>query len=223
MSASPVTASAASVEIHREAGVLRVRMSGRFTLSAGLPRADALAPELDAAGPGARLVFEPAELEAWDSGLVSFVFAAASLASARGVAIDTSALPEGARRLLQLSLAVPARVDTRSSRRTTRSRRAWARWRCAPGAPRATRSSFLGETVSRLGALAARPRPLPPRGPDARLRVGGRGGARDRGPDQLPDRRRARVRGRGPAPAVRGHDLRGEPGRRSASRASWGR
>ena len=152
MSASSVTASAAGVEVHREAGVVRVRVSGRFTLSAGLPRADALAPELDAAGPGARLVFEPSGLEAWDSALVSFVFSAASLAAARGVAIDTSALPEGARRLLELSLAVPARVMPETPADDALTARvgevALRAWRTAGDA-----LEFLGEAVTALGAL----------------------------------------------------------------------
>jgi len=152
VSLSTATTNAAGCEVRREAGVVRVRLSGRFTLSAGLPSVDAVARELEQAPPAVRLVFEPASLEAWDSALVSFVFSAAGLAAARGVAVDTTALPEGARRLLDLSLAVPARVmpqtpvdDALTARVGEVALRAW---RTAGDA-----LEFLGEAVLALGAL----------------------------------------------------------------------
>ena len=152
MSLSTATTNAAGCEVRREAGVVRVRLSGRFTLSAGLPSVDAVARELEQAPPAVRLVFEPASLEAWDSALVSFVFSAAGLAASRGVAVDTTALPEGARRLLDLSLAVPARVmpqtpvdDALTARVGEVALRAW---RTAGDA-----LEFLGEAVLALGAL----------------------------------------------------------------------
>ena len=133
-------------------GAVRVRLSGRWTLADGLPSADPVARELEAAPPGARLVFEPAGLERWDSALVSFVFSATSLAAARGAAVDTSALPEGARRLLELSRAVPARVLPLTPKDDALTARvgevALRAWRTAGDA-----LDFLGETLVALGAL----------------------------------------------------------------------
>ncbi len=135
MSASaPATDASSRLHVARDSqGRIRVSLSGRWTLADGLPSPEPVARGLEAARPGARLVFEPVGLEAWDSALVSFVFSAAGLAAARGVAIDTSALPEGARRLLELSLAVPARVmpetavdDALTARVGEVALRAWA-------------------------------------------------------------------------------------------------
>jgi phospholipid/cholesterol/gamma-HCH transport system permease protein len=152
LSASTATTNVAGLELSREAGVLRVRLSGRWTLAAGLPSVDEVARELETAPPGVRLVFEPAGLETWDSALVSFVFSAASLAAARGAAVDTSALPEGARRLLGLSLAVPARVLPKAPKDDALTARvgevALGAWHTAGDA-----LDFLGETLVALGAL----------------------------------------------------------------------
>jgi phospholipid/cholesterol/gamma-HCH transport system permease protein len=144
--------SAAAFEVRQEPGLVRVRLSGSWTLNAGPPSADALAAELTTAPPGARIVFEPAGLTAWDSALVSFLHSAANRAAARGSALDTEALPEGARRLLDLSLAVPPRVrppvekdDALTARVGAVSLRAWGTAGDA--------LHFLGETVLAAGAL----------------------------------------------------------------------
>lgn len=152
MSASTTT-SAAHLDVRSEAGALMVSLSGSFTLAAGLPSLDALERALEEAPPGTRLVFEASGLEAWDSALVSVVFSAAGRAAARGVAVDASGLPDGARRLLELALAVPARElpqpetdDALTARVGTVALRAW---RTAGDA-----LEFLGETVRAAGALA---------------------------------------------------------------------
>jgi phospholipid/cholesterol/gamma-HCH transport system permease protein len=152
LSASTATTNVAGLEVSREAGGVRVRLSGRWTLSAGLPSADEVARALQAAPPGSRLVFEPSGLQAWDSALGSFLFAAAGLAAARGIAVDTTSLPEGARRLLELSLAVPARVlpqPTKDDALTARVGEVALRaWSTAGNA-----LDFLGEATLALGAL----------------------------------------------------------------------
>jgi len=152
LSASTATTNVAGLEVSREAEGLRVRLSGRWTLSAGLPSTDEVARELEAAPPGTRLVFETVGLERWDSALVSFVFSATRLAAARGAAVDTSALPEAARRLLQLSQAVPARVLPLTPKDDALTARV------GEVALRASRTAFdaldfLGETLLALGAL----------------------------------------------------------------------
>jgi len=152
LSASTATTNVAGLEVSREAWGVRVRLSGRWTLSAGLPSTDAVARELEAAPPGTRLVFETVGLEAWDSALVSFVFSTAGMAAARGASVDASALPDGARRLLALSLAVPARVLPKAPKDDALTARV------GEVALRAFRTAgdaldFLGETVVALGAL----------------------------------------------------------------------
>jgi phospholipid/cholesterol/gamma-HCH transport system permease protein len=135
-----------------EGGVLRVRLSGRWALGADQPQASALEAALRAA-PVERVVFEPAGLEAWDSALVSFLLAASAAASERGAAVDASALPDGARRLLDLSRAVPPRVapagapadDAVTARVGVAALRA--------GRTAADALEFVGETVVALWAF----------------------------------------------------------------------
>jgi len=150
---APATDALSRLQIARDSqGAIRVRLSGRWTLADGLPSTDSVARELESAPAGTRLVFEAAGLETWDSALVSFLFSAAGLAAARGSAVDTSALPEGARRLLDLSLAVPARVMPQTPKDDALTARvgevALRAWRTAGDA-----LDFLGETVVALGAF----------------------------------------------------------------------
>jgi phospholipid/cholesterol/gamma-HCH transport system permease protein len=65
---------------------------------------------MDSTAPPTRVVLEDGGLESWDSALVTFVHQVAASAAARGVALDAGALPEGARRLLDLARAVKPRV-----------------------------------------------------------------------------------------------------------------
>jgi phospholipid/cholesterol/gamma-HCH transport system permease protein len=150
MISSPPTA---SCEIARDsAGTLRVRLSGRWSLAEGVPSLEPLAQELDRAEGARQLVFEPSGLEAWDSALVTFVHAAAGLASDRGLEADLSMLPEGARKLVELARAVPPRLqpaappdDALTARVGQVALHAWGTVGDA--------LTFLGETVLALGAM----------------------------------------------------------------------
>lgn len=92
-------------------GSLLVQLSGTWRLAPGLPSSAALSAELESERAPTRVVFDPAGLEAWDSSLVAYVHAAAGAAAARGIAVDCSALPESARKLLELARAVPTRIE----------------------------------------------------------------------------------------------------------------
>ncbi len=111
-----------------------------------------MAQEIRGGPPVARLVFESAGLEEWDSALVGFVFAAASLAAGAGAEVDLSALPVSARRLLDLALAVPPVIaghppedDAITARVGQVSLHAWSTAGDAVG--------FIGETVLALWAM----------------------------------------------------------------------
>ncbi len=91
-------------------GSVEVRLSGRWRLADGLPSPDALRAALERERGAPRVVFACGPLEEWDSALVAFVHAGAELAGSAGAVVDTSRLPEGARRLLALAEAVPPRV-----------------------------------------------------------------------------------------------------------------
>jgi phospholipid/cholesterol/gamma-HCH transport system permease protein len=145
------TNTASRVALDRAAdGTLRARLSGRWALAEGVPRVDELAAGLQ---PGTtRLVLEDAGLESWDSALVAFVHDAAATASRLGVEVDAGRLPEGARRLLGLALAVKPHVEPvvlEDDALTARVGRVGLHvWGTAGDA-----LTFLGETVLALGLL----------------------------------------------------------------------
>jgi phospholipid/cholesterol/gamma-HCH transport system permease protein len=133
-------------------GGLRVGLSGRWALADGVPAIEPVREALDSEPrpPHVRLVAE--RLAAWDSSLLAFVHSVAALAAEREIAVDTSALPQGARRLLALASAVPPRVappppedDALTARVGRIALHGWDTARDAVG--------FLGETVLAFGAL----------------------------------------------------------------------
>jgi phospholipid/cholesterol/gamma-HCH transport system permease protein len=149
---TPATDAQARLDLARAPdGTLRVRVGGAWRLAAGVPSVDRVAEALGAEAAPARVAFEPAGLEHWDSSLVAFVHAAAGVAAARGLEADTSALPENARALLALARAVPARVfppaadDDALTARV--GRMVLGVWSTAGDA-----LDFLGETLLALGA-----------------------------------------------------------------------
>jgi phospholipid/cholesterol/gamma-HCH transport system permease protein len=136
---------------HREAdGTLLVRLGGRWALADGVPTADAIHRELEQGV--SRVAVEDAGLESWDSSLVTFLHAVASAAASRGVPVDLDALPEGARRLIEVALAVKPRVEppaVEDDALTARvGRVALHVWGTAGDA-----LTFVGETVLAFGTL----------------------------------------------------------------------
>jgi phospholipid/cholesterol/gamma-HCH transport system permease protein len=141
---------AARRALRREGESVSVVLSGAWALSAGLVPAPS---EDEAFPPGVRrLAFRSEDLAGWDSSLVTFVHGLAAEASRRGLGVDLSGLPEGARRLVELALAVPPREASHpeedDSLLARVGRPALAAWRTAGDA-----LSFLGETVLALLAL----------------------------------------------------------------------
>jgi len=95
---------------HAERGVLRLRLSGRWTLDAVPPPAADVLDHARSAGDTALAVAGDGRLE-WDSGLLVFLREVLAEAERRRMPVDLAGLPDGARRLLALAAAVPERVD----------------------------------------------------------------------------------------------------------------
>ncbi|NJD35792.1 MAG: ABC transporter permease [Betaproteobacteria bacterium] len=86
-------------------GTLFISLGGRWRIDQGLPAPETLNDSLDASV--RRVRFEAEQLADWDSGLLSFVAGIGRSCTERGIAIDDSGLPPGARRLLAMAAAVP--------------------------------------------------------------------------------------------------------------------
>jgi len=139
----------------REDGALHVRLRDAWTLDAGAPSGDDLIPRLQSLPAGSRVVLEDAGITGWDSLLVAFVRTVAFISTERGVVLDTSSLPSGARKLIDLAAAVPAKGDRRAPEDdalTARvGRMAIQVWDTASDA-----NEFLGEVVEAFGTFLHR-------------------------------------------------------------------
>lgn len=97
------------------ADTLKVILSGHWNLGGELPGADKVQQLLEGR-PGVRnLVFDTRELTSWDTGLLTFLMNVGSLCSRQKISLNRDGLPPGARRLLELALAVPEKTDARTA------------------------------------------------------------------------------------------------------------
>ena len=81
-----------------------LHLSGAWQLGRPLPSAESIARDLQASA-GVR--FDTALLKAWDTGLIVFLLQLERLCHERGLDLDPDGLPDGARRLYRLAIAVP--------------------------------------------------------------------------------------------------------------------
>jgi phospholipid/cholesterol/gamma-HCH transport system permease protein len=97
------------------ADTLKVILSGHWKLGGELPGADQVQQTLEGK-PGVRnLVFDTRELANWDSGLLTFLMNLGTLCSRRQIYLNRDGLPQGAKKLLELALAVPEKKDARTA------------------------------------------------------------------------------------------------------------
>ncbi len=82
---------------------LLLKFSGNWTVGGGLPDIEEVRPHLYGPAAGTRVAFETAELGAWDTGLLVFLAKLYGLCREGGVAVDSSGLPAGIVRLLDLA------------------------------------------------------------------------------------------------------------------------
>src|SRR6187431_212741 len=95
--------SSARVAVARDGPVLVVGFAGRWGLSHGLPPMAEAMRALDTAPRPDRLRLEDQGLESWDSSLLVVVRRLEAACTERGLEVDTSALPDGARQLLDVA------------------------------------------------------------------------------------------------------------------------
>jgi phospholipid/cholesterol/gamma-HCH transport system permease protein len=106
-----MTARGEMVMEQSSADTLKVILSGDWKLGGELPGAGKVQQRLEER-PGVRnLVFDTRELATWDSGLLTFLMNLGTLCSSQKILLNRDGLPQGAKRLLELALAVPEKKD----------------------------------------------------------------------------------------------------------------
>src|ERR1051326_4443371 len=103
---------AARMNVSRKGTTAVVSLEGDWLARSGLPDVEAVERELKD-GSIKTLEFESAKLGRWDSGLLAFLMACAEFCSRLQVQFNSESLPEGVRKLIRLSQAVPEKEDAR--------------------------------------------------------------------------------------------------------------
>jgi phospholipid/cholesterol/gamma-HCH transport system permease protein len=123
-----------------------VTLAGDWALADGLEGADRIVGL--ASMPGVRrLGFRDTGLRGWDSTLLTFVLELKAICTGRGIEFDTSGLPEGVRRLVDLATAVPERAGTRQAEGRTSFVSSVGKWAIAEWKAAGKAVKFLGESM----------------------------------------------------------------------------
>ncbi|HSR13408.1 MAG TPA: ABC transporter permease [Thermodesulfobacteriota bacterium] len=150
---SPTIPTAGMKFLHPDSGTLAVSLSGEWTMGKELPSAEEVRNQLESAR-ARRIVFDTGALGSWDSMLLTFLLQIQGYAAGKQVEFGTEGLPDGARGLLNLALAVPERKGARKEERrdpflTRVGDQAINFWRSA-----SDMVAFIGEACLALGNLA---------------------------------------------------------------------
>ena len=98
-----------------EEGSLTVALAGSWKLGQELPSADEVLHALEGMPGIGSIAFDTRELAEWDSGLLIFLKQLSEFSAQKKITIEESGLPQGARKLLALAAAVPAKKDARKA------------------------------------------------------------------------------------------------------------
>ncbi len=100
---------------------LLVSLAGVWTIGREFPSAEEVRKRLESTSVR-RVAFETRELVEWDSGLLTFLLKIREYAAQKKIQIVDEGLPQGARRLIALALAVPERKGARREAKRDPSR-----------------------------------------------------------------------------------------------------
>ena len=92
---------------------LLVRLSGSWRMRDVLPSPSEVQKQVESGPRVRRVAFDTQDITAWDTGLLTFLKKVVDQSAGSQIETDRSGLPEGARRLLDLALAVPERKGAR--------------------------------------------------------------------------------------------------------------
>jgi len=108
----------ARMNISRKGATVLVSLEGDWVAQPGLPNVETVEKELKDASAKA-LEFDTPKLGRWDSKLLAFLVACSDLSKQLQIEFKTDSLPEGARKLIRLSQAVPEKEDARRQEQQT--------------------------------------------------------------------------------------------------------
>jgi phospholipid/cholesterol/gamma-HCH transport system permease protein len=108
----------ARMNFTRKGATLVVSLEGDWLVKQALPGIDAVEKELKDNSAKA-LEFETSKLGRWDSGLLAFLVAGGDLCHQLQIDFKSDSLPEGVRKLIRLSQAVPEKEDARRQEQPT--------------------------------------------------------------------------------------------------------
>jgi len=94
-------------------GTLRLFLDGEWKLVNTMPSPRDVEGILATAPGVIRACFDTKQLEAWDSGLLTFLISVMDLCTLKNVTVNREGLPSGVNRLLALAIAVPERQGAR--------------------------------------------------------------------------------------------------------------
>jgi phospholipid/cholesterol/gamma-HCH transport system permease protein len=123
---------------------LVVELAGTWRLQDGIPPLTAVQRELSLAPSAHGVRLEAGRLEAWDSGVLTFLAQVLELCRARGITVDRDRLPQGINRLLALAEAVPEKKDAHAPGTRTP-------WLARIGERAVTTVAALGSTIEFVG------------------------------------------------------------------------
>ncbi|TAM40366.1 hypothetical protein EPN54_02690, partial [bacterium] len=98
---------------HPAANTLRVKLSGDWKISEGLPAESEVITQLNSHKDITQVTFDLSEIGKWDSGLASFLFHLFRECRQRGVIINHQGLPAGVEKLIVLALKIDEKIMPR--------------------------------------------------------------------------------------------------------------
>jgi phospholipid/cholesterol/gamma-HCH transport system permease protein len=117
MSAETAALPAERLELERVRDELVLKLKGAWRLAEGVASPQSLFEREELAAKPGRLKVDTSALAAWDSALIVFLLDLKKRCDSADISLDLSGLPDGARRLIDLALAVPEREGARRSDR----------------------------------------------------------------------------------------------------------
>jgi len=144
----------ARMALERSADALVVALRGTWQLDGPLPGVTAVEAAVDQE-PTSGVRYDAAQLQGWDSSVLTFLQAVEDACERRGVPVDRGGLPASIRRLVELARTVPERTEARPSAARDSvlarvGRRALESWDGAVSGVR-----FLGSSTLAVGRFLA--------------------------------------------------------------------